>query len=200
MKPKPQKMEFNKLKNLTSFYKSAVIILIVLILFFSVSAYVFYGGYLDYRSAVRTDEFGTKLCLVVTDQGEGMVVGETGFSGFHLSARFPNELVTHLAVVVIICLFFPLLDYFIKKNLSKNSDHDTMVQKYTFNKILTVVLLIIFIIIFIFSVFYSVSWVMEKALIFEQPAGSGQYVRPHYSYDWADGELIYKGIFYSSER
>ena len=58
MKQKPQNMEFNKLKNLTSFYKCAVVILIILVLFFSATTYVFYGGYQDYKSAIRTDEFG----------------------------------------------------------------------------------------------------------------------------------------------
>ena len=130
-----------------------------------------------------------------------MTVGETEFTGFHISYSFPNELITHAAAVIIACFLFPLLDFLMKKNLSKNSDHRTMVEKYTFNKILTMVLLLILVILFIFSVFYSISWVREKALVFEQPAGSGIYARPHYTYDMTDyGEIVYTGIAYTIEH
>ncbi|MBE6731254.1 MAG: hypothetical protein E7564_06165 [Ruminococcaceae bacterium] len=200
MKTKLQNMEFNKLKNLTSFYKSAVIILIVLILIFSATTYVFYGGFTDYKCAIRTDEFGNRLCLVLTDQGDGITAGETPFDGYHLSYRFPNELFTHLAVVVIALFLFPLFDFIMKKSLNKNSDRDTMVEKYTFNRILAIVLLIIIIILFIFSVFYSISYIKYQSLVFEQPEGSGIYVRPWYTYEEDNGNWVYDGIRYTIER
>ena len=201
MKEKQMKMDFNKLKSLTSFYKSTVIILIVLILFFMATSYVFYDGYIDYKSEIRENKFGQKVCLVVTDTGDGYAAGETSFDGYHLSYKFPNEAVTHSAVVVIACLFYPLLDLIMKRRLSHNVSHETMAEKYTFNKILVIVLLIIFLVFFVLSTFYSISYIKYQELVFELPEGSGIYVRPHYTYEITDnGEFVYSGIAYTMER
>ena len=55
---KLQNMEISKLRNLTALFRSFVIVLVVLILIFSYTSYVFKLGYDEHQSAVRYDENG----------------------------------------------------------------------------------------------------------------------------------------------
>ena len=85
-----------------------------------------------------------------------------------------------------------------KQHLNKTSDRDTLIGKYTFNKIIAVVLLIVFLIFLFTSIYFSIAWLKNEKLYFEIKEGSGIYIRPSYTYDWdaEHGKAIYRGIAY----
>ena len=195
---KLQNMEISKLRNLTALFRSFVIVLVVLILIFSYTSYVFKLGYDEHQTAIRYDENGVGHEIILLYDNGVPEPAEIYFDGYHLSYKFPNELVSHLGLVLVISLFLPLIDKLMKQNLMNKTDRDTLIAKYTFNKIIVGVLLVIFIIFLVTSIYFSIAWIKNMALYFETYEGSGYYLQPCYTYDWdADrGEAIYRGIAY----
>ena len=195
---KLQNMEISKLRNLTALLRSFVIVLLVLILIFSYTSYVFQKGYSDHQSAIRCDENGVWKELILLYENEVPVPVETSFDGYNLSYRFPNELVTHLGLVLVIAISIPFIDKLMKSSLGKFTDKDTMVEKYTFNKIIALVLLVFFLFFLITSIYFSIAWLKNEKLYFETSEGSGIYLQPCYTYDWDSehAEIIYTGIAY----